>query len=144
MSEKADGSGVVKFIDSAVDNRDVKIVENVGSGIHGTQPVAARGGSAEKIAAEQLTVREGGKTPTGQLPKKSNVGDRAIVQVLDRVNTPPTESQFASAADGYNSVASTTAFSVLPDAERSCKCPECREKFPRSSLSKPSKGPINI
>lgn len=89
--------------------------------------------SEDKHDVQRSTSRDGGKTPTGQ----SKNGNRAIVEVLDRVHTPQPSSNLAAAGGGY---ADGTAFSVLPDdeksVERACACPECRKKIPRSSSSK--------
>lgn len=53
---------------------------------------------------------------------------KAIVEVFDRVNTP----ELASAAISDEQ----TAFSVLPDNEKVCECPDCRTKpMKKSSTS---------
>lgn len=104
---------------------------------------------AEKIAAERTTtVREGGKEPTGQSKKLNN---RAIVQVLDSVDTP--QSHFVSencddsGGNRPSVVEPTTAFSVLPDVAgdggQHCNCPSCHENSSRTSSSK-LHHPINI
>lgn len=90
---------------------------------------------------ERSTSREGGKTPTTDQPNSG----RAIVEVLDRVDTP----QALATADGdvgvgvvvggRNFVGEPTAFSVLPDAgredDRPCECPDCCKRKPSRSTS---------
>jgi len=90
---------------------------------------------------ERSTSREGGKTPTMGQPNSG----RAIVEVLDRVDTP----QLSATADGdvgvgvvgggRNFVGEPTAFSVLPDAgredEKPCGCPDCCKRKPSRSTS---------
>lgn len=89
---------------------------------------------------ERSTSREGGKT--GQ----PNSG-RAIVEVLDRVDTPQLSATVDGDGDvgvgvvtgGRNFVGEPTAFSVLPDAgredDRPCECPDCRKRKPSRSTS---------
>lgn len=91
--------------------------------------------------SERSTSREGGKTPTTGQPNSG----RAIVEVLDRVDTP----QASATADGdvgvgvvvggRNFVGEPTAFSVLPDAgredDRPCECPDCCKRKPSRSTS---------
>lgn len=94
----------------------------------------------DKVAVERSTDREGGKTLTGQ-SKKRTTSSRAIVEVLDRVDTPLTSAEIGDGgANGNEVIGDATAFSVLPDAgrdeQRPCKCPECRKKPPRPSMSK--------
>lgn len=72
--------------------------------------------------------------PSKAIAKKADVGrstastheagqNKAIVEVFDRVNTP--ELLSSSAAIGGEQ---TAAFSVLPDGEKPCECPDCRTK----------------
>jgi len=108
---------------------------------------AKKGGEATVAAkgnmAERSTSREGGKTPTKGQPDSG----RAIVEVLDRVDTP----QLSATVDGdgdvgvgvvvgsRNFVGEPTAFSVLPDAgredDRPCECPNCCKRKPSRSTS---------
>lgn len=95
----------------------------------------------KESVAKRSTSREGGKTPTtGQINSS-----RAIVEVLDRVDTP----QLSTAVDGVvgagvvvggrNFGGEPTAFSVLPDSgrddERPCECPDCCRRKPLRSTS---------
>ncbi|XP_050061622.1 uncharacterized protein LOC114130078 [Aphis gossypii] len=102
--------------------------------------------TAKESVAKRLTSREGGKTPTtGQINSS-----RAIVEVLDRVDTP----QLSTAVDGdgdgdvggRNFGGEPTAFSVLPDSgrddERPCECPNCCRRKPLRSTSKKMKSRI--
>jgi len=99
--------------------------------------------TAKESVAKRSTSREGGKTPTtGQINSS-----RAIVEVLDRVDTP----QLSTAVDGDGDVGAgvdvggrnfggePTAFSVLPDSgrngERPCECPNCCRRKPLRSTS---------
>jgi len=106
-----------------------------------------KGGEATMTAkgnlAERSTSREGGKTPM----KGQSDSGRAIVEVLDRVETP----QLSATVDGdvevgvgvvvgsRNFVGEQTAFSVLPDAgredDRPCECPDCCKRKPSRSTS---------
>lgn len=95
--------------------------------------------TAKESVAKRLTSREGGKTPTTAQINSS----RAIVEVLDRVDTP----QLSTAVDGdgdgdvggRNFGGEPTAFSVLPDSgrddERPCECPNCCRRKPLRSTS---------
>ncbi|KAE9524030.1 hypothetical protein AGLY_015677 [Aphis glycines] len=100
--------------------------------------------TAKENEAKRLTSREGGKTSTtGQINSS-----RAIVEVLDRVDTP----QLSTAVDGDGDVGGRnfggepTAFSVLPDSgrddERPCECPNCCRRKPLRSTSKKMKSRI--
>lgn len=149
-----------------VPSRSVATVKgDVTASTKGVRPPVAgvKRGSTDKVAtAARTTCNEsGGKTSTG--PSKDGT-NRAIVEVLDRVDTPQSSSTFA-VVDGdraggqnvavggsrnlgggsrnvanVNDVGEVTAFSVLPDEERNddrpCECPNCRKKPMRSSSSK--------
>jgi len=111
---------------------------------------AKKGGEATVTekgnVAERSTSREGGKTPMKGQPDSG----RAIVEVLDRVDTP----QLSATVDGdgdvgvgvvvgsRNFVGEPTAFSVLPDAgredDRPCECPDCCKRKPSRSTSSKS------
>jgi len=111
---------------------------------------AKKGGEAtvteKENVAERSTSREGGKTPMKGQPDNG----RAIVEVLDRVDTP----QLSATVDGdgdvgvgvvvgsRNFVGEPTAFSVLPDAgredDRPCECPDCCKRKPSRSTSSKS------
>ncbi|XP_060857415.1 LOW QUALITY PROTEIN: uncharacterized protein LOC132934999 [Metopolophium dirhodum] len=115
---------------------------------------AKKGGEATVTekgnVAERSTSREGGKTPMKGQPDSG----RAIVEVLDRVDTP----QLSATVDGdgdvgvgvvvgsRNFVGEPTAFSVLPDAgredDRPCECPDCCKRKPSRSTSKKIKSRI--
>lgn len=116
---------------------------------------ATRGGAgAGKASVGRSTSTEGGKSSTG--PSKTvgggGGGGRAIVEILDRVDTPPQPSSVTVAADdGGGRIDDDgggdepVAFSVLPnrgqdDAPLPCECPDCvkKPKTKRSSTSKSS------
>lgn len=131
--------GEQEFSDSAADGPSVTVTAK-GS----VATVMAKGSmmTAKGSVAERSTSHKGGKTPTTGQPN----GTRAIVEVLDRVDTP----QLSATVDGdagvgvdvggRNFVGEPTAFSVLPDAgladDRPCECPNCRRKPSRSTSSK--------
>lgn len=123
---------------------------------HGGSPVAvttATKGSAaaDKTAVGRTTSTEGGKSSK----TVGGGGGRAIVEILDRVDTPPRPPSVAVAGDdedgggriddggaGYVPV----AFSVLPnrgrdDAALPCDCPDCVKK-PKTKRSSSSKSPF--
>lgn len=129
----------------------------------GGRPPAARakGGSTDKGTAVRSTSNEsGGKASTGFSKDGTS---KAIVEVLDRVDTPQFLSTSAAVVgDGgggrnvavggsrnvgggsrnvaVNDESEAIAFSVLPDGERNddrpCECPDCRKKPKWSSSSK--------
>lgn len=91
-------------------------------------PPTTKSGASNKNGVEPSTSNEGGKS--------ANFGTRAIVEVLDRVDTPQPALTSATVDIGE-----TTAFSVLPDEgqhddEKFCECPSCQKKPSRSSSSK--------
>lgn len=108
---------------------------------------AKKGGEATLTAkgnvAERSTSREEGKTPTKNQPDSG----RAIVKVLDRVDTPQLSATVVGDGDvgvgvvggGRNFIGEQTAFSVLPDAgledDRPCECPDCCKRKPSRSTS---------
>jgi len=113
-----------------------RTVDNAEIGVIGTE---RGGGDAE------FTVGSGPPPAPSkaEIDKKTDVGrstastreggyNKAIVEVFDRVNTP--ELLSSTAAIGGEP---TTAFSVLPDSEKPCECPDCRTKpTKKSSTSK--------
>lgn len=138
------------------------VKEDVITSTKGSRPPAAgeKGGSTDKVATvRSISNENGGKTSTGPSKDGSN---RAIVEVLDRVDTPQFTTSAMVNGDGnggrnisvvggrnvrsgsrnaaVNGVSEAVAFSVLPDGERNderpCECPECRKKPRRSSSSK--------
>jgi len=128
----ADGPSLMK-------NGESKLASKKG----GEATVKGAAVTAKGNVTERSTSREGGKTPmTGQ----PNSG-RAIVEVLDRVDTPQLSATVDGDGDvgvgvvvgGRNFVGEPTAFSVLPDAglqdDGPCECPDCCKRKPSRSTS---------
>lgn len=102
---------------------------------------------SKRAPADRVTVKRSksnvdGKTLTG----RSN-NCKAIVEVLDRVDTPQLSATSATVVSGTGgdrnadeSAGKPTAFSVLPtggrDDDRACECPNCRKKPSRTNSSK--------
>ncbi|XP_026818588.1 uncharacterized protein LOC113557326 [Rhopalosiphum maidis] len=115
-----------------------------------TSTVTKTGATTKGSVAARSTSREGGKMPTTGQPNSG----RAIVEVLDRVDTPQLSTTVDGDGDvgvgvvvgGRNFGGEPTAFSVLPDSgrddERPCECPNCCRRKPLRSTSKKMKSRI--
>jgi len=109
----------------------------------GGETTVKSGATAKGSVAARSTSREGGKMPTTGQPNSG----RAIVEVLDRVDTPQLSTTVDGDGDvgvgvvagGRNFGSEPTAFSVLPDSgrddERPCECPNCCRRKPLRSTS---------
>lgn len=93
-----------------------------------------QGETGFKTGSPPVPSRVSKKTAVGRPANKHEDGyKKAIVEVFDRVNTPETLTASAAISGDTN-----TAFSVLPDSENACECPDCRAKLTKKlSTSKP-------
>lgn len=92
----------------------------------------------DKMIAERLPIHEDGNPALGQ---SKNCNTRAIVEVLDRVDTPQLAPTSIKVVGDVGSSGEPTAFSVLPNEgqyedKMLCECFECRKNSFRSSSSK--------
>lgn len=111
------------------------------NGVGATTTVSKRA-PTDRVAVKRSKSYVDGKT----LTSRPNNCRRAIVEVLDRVDTPQMSSASAMVDDGVNrnaeesAVSRPTAFSIIPtggrDDDRTCECPNCRKKPSRSTSSK--------
>ncbi|VVC29519.1 Hypothetical protein CINCED_3A023948 [Cinara cedri] len=99
---------------------------------------------ADRVPVKRSVSNVDGKTSTGR-----SINCKAIVEVLDRVNTPQLTPVMVGGAAGDRNTeeiaGKLTAFSVLPtegrDDDRTCECPNCRKKS-LQSISKKNKSRI--
>lgn len=102
---------------------------------------------SKRAPADRVTVKRSKSYVDGKtLTCRPNNCSRAIVEVLDRVDTPQMSSTSAMVDGGgdrnaeESAVNRPTAFSIIPtegrDDDRTCECPNCRKKPSRSTSSK--------
>lgn len=92
---------------------------------------------SDKIVLERLTVHENENSASAH--QSNNYSTKAIVEVLDRVDTPQTSS--IKVVGGIDNNGEPTAFSVLPNEgryedQKQCECFECCKNTFRTSSSK--------